>query len=90
MQQVSFLECLKSTRLAIQDRANGVDIEKLRKKMYLPSKTWFLAAVEETETFDELFISLVWLNNWPPFGLREKSPTLEKKVHDGFIPLQAK
>ena len=39
--------------------------------MYLSSKTWYLAAVEETETFDELFVSLVGLLffPWPPVGL---------------------
>ena len=73
--------------------------------MYLASKAWYLAGVEETETFDELFslVGLFFNDHWSTClasanalgyttGLPlvlEKNPMLEKKLIIGFIPLQA-
>ena len=57
----------------------------------MSSQTWYLAAVEETETFDELFFRS-WTSFFPvtagqpdlPLVSGKKSPTLEKKVHHWF------
>ena len=45
--------------------------------MYLSSKLWFLAAVKETETSEELFfLGWTYFFPWPPYGLGKKSSSM--------------